>query len=197
MKVRIFSIMKSIVGVLEIIFKKGIILTKTNNIMPKKKDKAKFNANSHINKAGLEIIKKYEGLRLTKYVCPAGKVTIGYGHSMKPGEVIPRFITNERAEELLLEDIELFEDEMRNLIEIDLDSNQWSAIVSFVYNVGATLFASSSVLKKINERDAEGVVKALKKYVYYTDSTGEKVVAEGLKKRRDSEAKLYLSWNFL
>ena len=193
MKVRIFSIMKSIVGVLEIIFKKGIILTKTNNIMPKKKDKAKFNANSHINKAGLEIIKKYEGLRLTKYVCPAGKVTIGYGHSMKPGEVIPRFITNERAEELLLEDIELFEDEMRNLIEIDLDSNQWSAIVSFVYNVGATLFASSSVLKKINERDAEGVVKALKKYVYYTDSTGEKVVAEGLKKRRDSEAKLYLS----
>lgn len=133
---------------------------------------------------GIEFIKKHEGLRLKAYLCPSGKPTIGYGHTkgVKLGDVI----TEEEAEQLLREDLIVVENEI-NRHNLNLNQNQFDALVSFVYNVGIGNFRSSTLLKKIkaNPND-ESIANEFKRWVY---SNGKRL--PGLVKRREEEAKLY------
>ena len=138
------------------------------------------------NELGLDIIKYFEGLRLNKYRCPGGYNTIGYGHKILPHESY-EVITNSKAEELLIEDVKKMEKSMDKLIEVDLSSNQYSAITSFVYNLGATNFANSTLLKKINLNQHLDVPGELIKWIY---SGKEKLL--GLLRRRIEEANLYV-----
>ena len=105
-----------------------------------------------INAAGLQLIKDFEGCSLTAYPDPGtgGEPwTIGYGHT---GGVTPGMtITQERAEQLLEEDLEVFEKQVNDLVAINLTPNQFAALVSFQYNTGA--LATSPGLTLINERD--------------------------------------------
>ena len=103
-----------------------------------------------INETGLALIKSFEGLRLKAYKCPAGVWTVGYGHTggdVKAGMII----TEEEAEELLRQDLERFEEGVENLVEVELNENQFCALVSLAYNIGLGNFKRSTLLKLINK----------------------------------------------
>src|SRR5262245_6586870 len=94
------------------------------------------------NDAGVALIKRYEGLSLKAYRCPAGALTIGYGHTgdVEEGDVI----TEEAAEELLRQDLRVFETGVERFVTVKLNDNQFAALVSFVFNVGLGAFARST-----------------------------------------------------
>lgn len=84
----------------------------------------------------IELIKKYEGCRLTAYKCPAGVYTIGYGHTknVKKSDKI----TQEKAEEYLQADLVRF---MKNVDKYDkmyhFTNNEYCALLSFAFNLGS------------------------------------------------------------
>lgn len=144
-----------------------------------------------VNEEGLTLIKKYEGCKLTAYKCPAGVWTIGYGNTfyedgtkVKQGDKI----TKERAEELFRNTVEKkFAEPVRKLIKKYLNDNQFSAIVSFTYNVGIGNLKSSTLLKKVNANPSDpSIASEFAKW----NKSGGKVLA-GLTKRRKSESELY------
>ena len=136
------------------------------------------------SRKGIELIKAHEGLRLNAYLCPAGVPTIGYGHTynVKMGDRI----TEEQAERLLIGDLILAETEV-NRYGFDLTQNQFDALVSFVYNIGAGNFRSSTLLKRLkaNPNDPD-IAKQFSRWVY-----GGGKVLPGLVRRRNEESKLY------
>lgn len=133
-----------------------------------------------------QIVKNAEGLRLEAYLCPAGVWTIGYGHTgtdVWPGLVI----TEKWAESLLERDLRTFEAYVSGYVKVDLTQDQFDALVSFVYNIGAEAFKNSTMLKKLNAGDYEG---AAKEFPRWNKSKGK--VLPGLVKRREAERKLFL-----
>lgn len=139
-----------------------------------------------INQAGLELIKKAEGLRLDAYICPAGVLTIGYGSTfnVKAGDRI----TAEEAEARLRKDVEIFEKAVCELVKVNLTSNQFSALVSFVYNIGPEAFRESTLLRKLNAGDYPG---AADQFLVWNKGGGQ--VLEGLVIRRQAERQLFLT----
>ena len=95
------------------------------------------------SQAGIDLIKEFEGCELKAYYCPAGILTIGYGHT-GPDVLLGMTITLEKAEALLVEDLHYFEHEVRKLINVPLKQQEFDAIVSFTYNVGAGNLSSST-----------------------------------------------------
>lgn len=137
------------------------------------------------NADGVKIITTYEGLALKAYLCPACVWTIGYGHTegVKRGDTI----TREQAEVMLLDDLVMFEQAVRNGLDIDVTENQFSALVAFVYNVGEGAYAKSTLLRKLNAGD---IIGASKEFVRWNKSKGR--VLPGLVKRRQAEMELFL-----
>ena len=135
-------------------------------------------------KNGIELIKKYEGLELKAYKCPAGKWTIGYGHTLnvKSTDVISR----DDAEYFLKQDLKMSEDEI-NKQGLQLNQNQFDALVSFTFNLGVGNFRKSTLLKKlkVNVNDLS-IAGEFKKWV---NANGKKLA--GLVRRRAEEAELY------
>src|SRR5271170_7014409 len=101
-----------------------------------------------INEAGLELIKRNEGCRLKAYRDVVGILTIGYGHTGYDVHV-GQTITQDEADTLLASDLHDFEDGISDYVEIDLTSNQFSALVSFTYNVGLGNLQKSKLLRKL------------------------------------------------
>lgn len=142
-----------------------------------------------INTAGLALIKRFEGLKLHAYVCPAGVPTIGYGHtrSVTMQDVVnSRTITEAEAERLLREDLGTFEAAVGALVKVILNDNQFAALVAFTFNVGVGAFRNSTLLKKINAREFSEVRAQLARW----NKAGGKVLP-GLTKRRAAEADLF------
>lgn len=137
---------------------------------------------------GLDLIKQHEGLSLTKYICPAGKPTIGYGHVILPTDDIKNIITKEQADTLLAEDVRRFEDTVNDAVKVDLHQNGFDALVSLVFNIGCSAFRKSTLLRLINADDFEGASKQFERWVF---SGGRKL--EGLVNRRRAEKELWLS----
>ena len=134
------------------------------------------------------IIKKYEGLKLKAYICPAGVPTIGYGSTLHPDGTKVKMgdsITKEQAEHYLLTDCN------RRMVAMQLpatlNTNQVSALVSFCYNVGVGAWNKSTLRKKVlnNQNDA-----TIKDEFLKWNKDGGKVLA-GLTNRRQAEAALY------
>ena len=141
-----------------------------------------------INDKGKDLIKQYEGLRLTAYKCPAGIWTIGYGHTL--GVEKGDKITKQKAEQLFDEDIAIFSDLVRKSINIKLNDNQFSALVSLAYNIGIGAFRKSSTLKLVNEgRFLEASISFMK--YCFARVNGKLTVLEGLAKRRKAEKELF------
>lgn len=133
---------------------------------------------------GLELIKHYESLRLKAYRCPAGIPTIGYGHTK--GVKMGQSITEEQANAFLVEDLS---DAEQTVIRhrLNINQNQFDALVSFVFNVGSGNFAKSTLLKKAKVNSNDGsIANEFRKWVY-----AKGVVMPGLIKRREAETKLY------
>jgi len=138
----------------------------------------------NINPAGLKLVKEFEGLRLKAYRCPAGVLTIGYGHTggVREGQVI----TEAEAEELLKKDLLIFERGVKNYVKVPLTDNQFSALVSFAYNVGLGAFGKSTLLRKINSRDYNGAAAEFARW-----NRGGGKILPGLVRRREAEKALF------
>ena len=134
-----------------------------------------------INKSGLNLIKKYEGCRLNSYICPAGVLTIGYGHTgkdVKPNQTI----TKRKAISLLKKDLARFERHVQSYNYIyEWTDNEFSALVSFAYNIG-----NIDQLTAYGTRTRSQIRSAMLKYVKANGKT-----LPGLVKRRKAELKLF------
>lgn len=145
----------------------------------------------NLTKAGLDLLKGREGLRLEAYKCQAGVWTIGYGHTSKAGLPVVKpglKITKQDAETILAHDLLQYERAVLRLVTVDLTDSQYSALVSLCYNIGEAHFASSTVLKLVNRKDFTGAAKA---FSMWNKADGK--VSDGLVKRRAAEAALFLS----
>lgn len=146
---------------------------------------------NNINKATLDLIKSFEGLELTAYKDPVGVWTIGYGHTDKAGPPSVRAgmrITAREAEEMLLRDLKQYRDAVDKYIRVDLNDNQYGALVSFCYNVGPGNFAGSSVVDYVNAKRFKEVPGRLALW-----NKGGGKVLKGLTRRREAEGKLFLT----
>lgn len=134
-----------------------------------------------INKSGLNLIKKYEGCKLTSYICPAGILTIGYGHTgkdVKPNQTI----TKKKAISILKKDLVRFERHVQSYNYIyEWTDNEFSALVSFAFNIG-----NIDQLTAYGTRTRSQIRSAMLKYVKANGKT-----LQGLVKRRKSELKLF------
>jgi GH24 family phage-related lysozyme (muramidase) len=140
----------------------------------------------HINRDGLELIKSSEGCVLYTYDDGVGVPTIGYGHT--EGVEWGQTITQTQAEELLKQDLNYFEQEVSNLVTVPLTDNQFSALVSFAFNVGIGAFAESTLLRFLNQGDYIGASEQFGRWV---NGGGE--VMPGLVFRRSLERELFLT----
>ena len=134
-----------------------------------------------INKSGLNLIKKYEWCRLTSYICPAGVLTIGYGHTgkdVKPNQTISK----KKAINLLKKDLARFERHVQSYNYIyEWTDNEFSALVSFAFNIG-----NIDQLTAYGTRTRSQIRSAMVKYVKANGKT-----LAGLVKRRKAELKLF------
>lgn len=140
---------------------------------------------------GIALIKRFEGFRREAYRDAAGVWTIGYGHTGRaaPPPVTPGMtITPEEGEAILKADLEVFIAEISPLIETGLTANQFSALVSFAFNVGSANFARSSVLRAVNEGRLDDVPGRLALW----NKAGGRVL-RGLVRRRMAEGELFMT----
>ncbi len=135
--------------------------------------------------AAFDLIKCFEGFRPKAYWCPGKILTIGYGTTIgvKAGDVV----THEEALQLLKRDISYFEDVVNSCVTVPLTQSQFDALISFVYNVGATAFKNSTLLRKLNDSDYAGAANEFTRWSFV-----KKVFLPGLKRRRDAEKALFL-----
>ena len=136
---------------------------------------------------GKNLIKEAEGLRLDAYRCPAGIPTIGWGHTK--GVKMGQRITLAMAEDLLVEDIAPIE-RLLNSLKINFRQEQFDALVSWIFNLGAGNFKSSTMYKRIlaDVKDEE-ITDSLIKWTY-----SGKQQLPGLMKRRVAEANLFIGY---
>lgn len=144
---------------------------------------------------GRELIKKYEGFAAKAYACPAGKLTIGYGHVIKTTE---RFsvLDKAQAELLLSADLRIFELYINGVLaksrcKIPINQNQFDACISFCFNLGMGSFDRSTLLKKIQVGDFEHAANEFLKWKF-AKVNGKSIVLAGLLSRRRSEMALFL-----
>ena len=153
-----------------------------------------MNAHLVLTPAGANLIKHYESCMQKKgehyhaYHCPAGVLTIGWGHTHHHGrkfDASSRW-TRRECDEAFLEDMETFERDVRKLVRVPLEAHQFDALVSFTYNCGSGALAKSTLLKKVNARDFEGAAKEFHKW---NKANGK--VLKGLTRRRASESLMF------
>lgn len=141
----------------------------------------------NISTKGLSLIKSFEGLRLKSYKCPAGIWTVGYGHTGP--DVLPYMvITEQQAEELLRKDLEVFEDAVEAAVTVELNQNQFDALVCLAYNIGRGAFRSSTLVRLLNNEQYED---AGDQFLRWNKGGGQ--VLPGLVRRREAERALFLS----
>ncbi len=133
----------------------------------------------------MNFLKQVEGCKLKAYLDGGGVKTIGFGHT---GPDLPDEITMEDAISFLEDDLEKVYMRILPSIKIELTDTQLAACLSFAFNVGATAFKESTLLKKLNNSDFKGVVAEFQRWVY-----DNKKYVEGLKNRRHKEIELFLS----
>lgn len=135
--------------------------------------------------AAYELLRDFEGLRLYAYLCPAGVWTIGYGHTgegVRPGMSIKL----SEAEALLKSDVEAVEQAITPLIKVQLNTNQFGALVCFAFNIGIAAFARSTLLARLNRGEFAVVPFELRRW-----SLARGVRLPGLVRRRDAEIQLW------
>ncbi len=138
------------------------------------------------SKNGIEMIKKFEGLRLRAYKCPAGVYTIGYGHT---GSIAPNMkISKETAEKFLIDDLKKFENHVNEInvkYKYRFNQNEFDSLVSFAFNIG-----------NIRQLTANGTRKKsviAEKMLLYNKAGG--VTLKGLVNRRKAEHDLFVKKN--
>jgi len=142
-----------------------------------------------VSKAGIELLKQFEGYRATAAALPQGGWTIGYGHtkSARKGASIPE----NDAEALLHYDLIEVVQAVNDLTYTPLNQNQFDALVCFAFNVGLDNFRRSTVLRRVNEGallQAACLLEMWRK----AEVQGEKIVVDALVRRRAAEKAMFL-----
>jgi lysozyme len=150
---------------------------------------------------GIKQLMALEGLRTHLYTCAAGVLTIGVGHAItkderKQGYIMlggtPVYYDNglsvKQVEQLLAQDLKHFERTVNRTVMVTLNQNQFDALVSLCYNIGAGAFLGSTLLRVLNHGDYAGVPDQMRRW-----NRAAGVTLDGLVKRREKEIKLYLT----
>ncbi len=140
---------------------------------------------------GIELIKQFEGLELEAYQDIAGVWTIGYGHTGPDVEPGMR-ISERQAEALLRDDLKSRERAVDSLTSVNLNQNEFDALVSFIYNVGIDAYRRSTARRRLNRNNRLGAADAL---AWWNKATVGGVLREvaGLTRRRAAERALFLT----
>ncbi len=134
--------------------------------------------------AGINLIKQFEGCRLTAYKCPAGVWTIGYGHTA--GVTAGQTITQAEADRLLVEDLAKYEGRVNKYYDkYRFNQQEFDALVSFAFNLGS--------IDKLTANGTRSRTEIADKMLLYNKGRGR--VLAGLTRRRQAERKLFLSGN--
>lgn len=135
----------------------------------------------------INLIKVSETVKLKAYRCPAGVLTIGWGHTK--GVKIGQTITIQEATKMLYEDVAVCESAVNRLIKVKLSQGRFDALIDFVFNLGSGNLASSTLLKLINNNPDDPAIR--KQFLRWAHSGSE--VLKGLVIRREKEVELYFS----
>ena len=141
----------------------------------------------------LDLICQFEGFSEKPYICPAGVPTIGYGSTRYPSgnkvTMNDSHITKEFALQMLAHDVKAFELSVDALCIDTITQNQFNALVSFCYNLGAGALKQSTLLKKLNVNQNDKTIRdEFMKWCY-----AGKTKLAGLERRRKAEADLYFT----
>ena len=138
------------------------------------------------SEVGRELIKEFEGCRQVAYQDSVGVWTIGYGHTKDVYE--GQLVIKKTCDKLLEEDLDEFEGYVSKLVKVELNQNQFDALVAWTFNLGPTNLNESTMLRKLNYGDYESVPDEMRRW---NKAGGE--VLNGLVRRRDAEANLFSS----
>lgn len=144
-----------------------------------------------VSENGINLIKQFEGCRLTAYQDSVGVWTIGYGWTQPvDGKPVGKgmAITQQKADDLLKQGVVQYEAGVHGLVTVQLNQNQYDALVDFAYNLGVNALKGSTLLKKLNTGDYAGAANEFTKW----NKAGGKELA-GLTRRREAEKSLFLS----
>ena len=148
---------------------------------------------NQISQSGLSLIKRFEGVKLKPYLCPAGIPTISIGCTYYEDGTKVRMtdapISEARATDIFLNVIKHYERSVDSFCRDDINQNQFDALVSFCYNLGAGSLKSSTLLKKVNANPNDLLIS--KEFAKYKYSNGK--ISQGLINRRQAESELYFS----
>lgn len=152
----------------------------------------------NLSSQGQQLIKSFEGLRLTAYRDVAGVWTIGYGstryHDGRPVKPGDKLINAVQASAIFANTLGQYEDAVNSNVKVPLTQCQFDALVSFTYNEGTFAFKESTLLRKLNTKDYAGAADQFLVWNKITDpKTGRKVEYDTLTKRRAAERRLFLS----
>lgn len=144
-----------------------------------------------ISKNGIELIKRFEGLRLKAYQDSVGVWTIGYGWTQPvdgkkigPGMQIDQVT----ADRLLKCGVVQYEQGVNQLVKVKITQGQFDALVSFAYNLGLRSLSTSTLLQKLNAGDKQGAADQFGRWV---NAGGKRL--DGLVARRAAEREMFLS----
>lgn len=144
-----------------------------------------------VSAEGLNFIKQFEGVRNRPYRCSAGLWTVGVGHLIGNGKLLPkdldRIFSEKEINDLLAADIRKFERGVRMYIKVPLRQCEFDAICSFAFNLGLGTLQRSTLRQKINRGDKKGAAENLLRYCY---AAGK--VVRGLQIRREAEYKMFM-----
>ena len=138
------------------------------------------------SEVGKELIKEFEGCRQVAYQDSVGVWTIGYGHTKDVYE--GQLVIKKTCDKFLEEDLDEFEGYVNKLVKVELNQNQFDALVAWTFNLGPTNLNESTMLRKLNYGDYESVPDEMRRG---NKAGGE--VLNGLVRRRDAEANLFSS----
>lgn len=138
---------------------------------------------------GLNLIKGYEGLRMSAHYAPTEQWTVGYGHTGSARHGMS--VTEGDAERLLRDDIKPIEQLIGDTVRAPLNQNEHDALVSLIFNIGEDNWKRSTALRKLNEGDKLGAANAFELWTKaYVEN--ELVTLDGLVRRRAAEKSLFL-----
>ena len=147
--------------------------------------KLRYGHSMKISENGKSLIKKFEGCELESYQDSVGVWTIGLGHTK--GVRQGQSITKDEALAMLDEELIEYQEYVEKLVEVPLNQDQFDALVCWVYNLGPTNLATSTLLYKLNKGQYDDVPSEIKRW---NKAGGE--VLKGLVRRREAEALLFL-----
>ena len=140
---------------------------------------------------GVDLICGFEGKRLAAYDDGVGVWTIGFGTTVYPNGIKVMkgdTCTEAQAKTYMVHDLKKFEATVNKAVTVQLNQNQFDALLSLAYNIGASAFSQSTLVKKLNANDIRG---AADQFDVWVNAGGKRM--QGLVNRRAKEKALFLS----